>query len=485
MDHNNRQKHDLTQKVHNTLRRYEMVRPDDTILIGASGGPDSTALIDVLSALADRLSFRIGIAHLDHSIRNVESNRDARFVADLAQRRGLPFFTAREDVLDYKRKNKISLEEAARRVRYDYLEKVARENGYHRIALGHHRDDNAEQVLMALIRGSGPLGLSGIPPIRTVGGGNITIIRPLISVWRSDIITYLRLNRIEYRHDHSNQNEAHLRNRIRHQLIPLLRNDYNPNISETVNRLSDVIRAEDRWMAAAVEPVYESIVISRRKGEMVLSAHGLADLSSALSRRIIRNSIAEVKGNLRRIGYTHIDAVSRLAESLRHIARLNLPHGICIEKAGDRIHIWNGSRETVPTAVTSFPDYEFKIDPPGSVFIDATGDRLRFSLLNRNSLPDLRGTGQNTAFFDRDTLSFPLMVRNFRKGDRFIPLGMRGTQKLKDFFINRKVPAASRRQCPLVLSEEKIIWVGGHRIGEAAKVTDSTRKVLKAELLLA
>ena len=208
----------LIQTVGQTITAYDMLKSEDSVIIGVSGGPDSVGLLHILIALAPRFSLRLGIAHLNHCLRHVESDNDAKFVASLSRTLDLPCYIQKEDVRKYQVENKLSMEEAARQVRYTFLKNVAKRNGFNKIALGHHREDNAELVLMNLFRGSGPLGLSGIPPVR-----DNEIIRPLINSQRSEIIDFLKINRFEYTSDASNKDAKYLRNKIRHHLIPQLK----------------------------------------------------------------------------------------------------------------------------------------------------------------------------------------------------------------------------------------------------------------------
>ena len=477
-------KNKLLRIVEQTVTAYGMFEPHDAVLVGVSGGPDSVALLHALVTLASRFSLKLGVAHLNHSLRLQDSDNDAKFVESLAGEYDLPFHLHKTDVRKYQLEHRLSLEEAARRIRYTFFMDVAASNRFDKIALGHHCDDNAELVLMNLFRGSGPLGIAGIPPVR---GGKI--VRPFIKLRRTDIIEYLKLKKLKYVSDRSNLDQRHLRNRVRHHLIPLLETSYNPNIIPTLNRLASIISAEEEWMDAAVKPLLHAAVLNATKNTLSLAVSGLDGLPIAALRRIIRQAIAKIKGDLRRITFAHIDAVVRLLENRRAYGNLDLPDRVRVQRRKDLLLISKEKKALrdlcLKSAADETPAYEYMLDKPGTVFITEIDAQVKLSEIRSVDRPDFSRTGHQAGFFDMDRLSFPLIIRNFRPGDRFKPLGMTGTQKLKDFFVNQKVPRSQRAQCPILLCRGKIIWVVGHRIDESVKVIPSTGTILKGELILA
>ena len=474
----------LLRIVEETVTAHGMLKENDSVVVGVSGGPDSVALLHLLRALTERFFLKLGIAHLNHCLRQSDSDKEAAFVETLSDRLGLPCHIHKEDVYEYQIKNRLSLEEAARRVRYTFLNRVAETNRYHKIALGHHSDDNAELVLMNLFRGSGPLGLSGIPPVR---GGKI--IRPLIKLSRSEIIDFLNQNSLKYVSDASNRDTRYLRNKVRHKLIPLLKTAYNPKISETLNRLSSIMLSEEAWIEDVIHPLFEKTVLDVQDDRITFSVSMLDRLHTAAQRRILRKAISRIKGDLRRISFVNIDAVLRLLEKGPTYGRLDLPDRIRIRRSGDVIVISQEKRALRNLDVKSGHSkpfvFEYNIAKPESVFIKEIGAHIEFTEMSTETLPDGCCAGQYTGFFDKDTIGFPMVVRNYRQGDAFRPMGMAGTQKLKKFFIDKKVPRNERIKCPILVSRNKIIWVVGHRADESFKMTPSTRNVLKVEFFLA
>ncbi|MFQ5483760.1 MAG: tRNA lysidine(34) synthetase TilS [Desulfobacterales bacterium] len=473
--------------VEKTVATYQMFKPGDAVLAGVSGGPDSVALLHALILLAPKFHFQIGIAHLNHSLRCEHSDHDALFVLRLAERFNLQIFQKKIDVRQCHNKTGGSLEEVARDLRYAFYHEVAEKKGFNTIALGHQADDNAELILLYIFRGCGALGATGISPVRKTSGKIATIVRPLIQVGRSEIIDFLKQNRLPYVSDSSNEDLTILRNRIRHQLLPNLKSSYNPKIINALNRFGLILSAEEEWSKAVIDSVFEKTVLAKQKDSMILSAKRIAALHIAAQRRIIRRGIETVKGDLRRIQYSHIEAAVRLIKKGPINGTLDLPDRIRILRNYDQIVISKEKKDLRKSKndlgiVSSF---QYKVVPPGSLFIQEIGVSIKFSETEAKEIPDVRKTSDNVIFMDLDKLSLPLTIRNLKQGDRFTPLGMTGTQKVKNFFINNKVPVTTRRACAIMLSQKKIVWVIGHRIDESVKVMPSSRRVMKAELFLA
>lgn len=477
--------HPAVRSAAQAISEFGMLQPEDSVLAGVSGGPDSVALVSILQELAPVFSFRVGIAHFDHCLRGEDSHRDAEFVASLAEKLGLPFYIKRKDVGRYKRKHKLSLEEAARQLRYAFYDSMAAKHSYSKIALGHHADDNAELILMFIIRGSGTVGGSGIPPIR-----DGRIIRPLIRLTRQEIIDYLDEKGLECVSDRSNLDNYYLRNRIRNRLIPQLKESYNAGIVRNLNRFADILRNEKEWLEDIIAPIYTKVVSGVEKDHLCMSLTALQSQPEAVKRRLVRKAIAGIKGDLRRVSFSHVAAVIKLMETGPTRGDLDLPGRIRISRNGEMLYV---SKEKCPLrdlgkkpAGSEEISFSYPVDrpdeKPGSVFIREAGLQLRFSTLEMRNLSELHRTGQELAFFDMNKIEFPLVVRNLQPGDRFRPLGMAGSQKVKKFFIDHKIPVEQRSRCPVLLSRDRIIWVVGHRIDEGYKVSGATRSVLKVAL---
>ena len=483
----------LLHNVEQTIKKYRMFQQGDSVLVCVSGGSDSVALLHILHKLTPKFSLRLGVAHLNHGLRQKDSDNDAKFVATLAGDLDLPCYISKEDIRTFQRRHKLSMEEAARRVRYAFYDKVAEKNRFNKIALGHNSNDNAELILMYLFRGSGPLGLSGIPPVRNTGNPGTKIVRPLIMVTKSEISGFLTEKGLKHVFDISNLDTKYLRNRIRHHLIPSLKKSYNPEIIKTLNRLASIIRVEEEWIEEIIEPVFKKTVLDIKNDKITLSVPIINKIHIAARRRIIRKAIATIKGDLRRITFAHIDSIVTLLKGKSVYNCLDLPDRIRVKRNRDVLFLSKEKKRlrdlNIRSGKTKEVSFEYSILKPGVkpelVFVKETGLHLKFTRIDIDHLPDTYCAGHSVAFFDIDTLSFPLVLRSSQPGDRFNPLGMKGSQKVKKFLINNKIPTPERFRYPVLLSKGKIIWVIGLRIADFVKVKPSTKIVLKAELALA
>ena len=460
-----------------------MLASGDRVLVGVSGGPDSMALLHLLvnAPFADKIE--LGVAHLNHCLRGVTAEKEADFVRREAAALGCPCHVARARVINVKRKLGLSLEEAGHRVRYGFFNKVMADGDYNKLALGHHMDDNAEQLLLALLRGTGPRGLSGIAPMKEK-----RIIRPLIHVRRSQIETYIKAENISCMRDESNNDTRFLRNRIRHDLLPLLASAYNPRIGEHLNRLADVVRTEESWIGDLVSREYQKSVIGRKHGEVALSVNRLQTIHTALMRRLVRMALEEVAGNLRRIDFSHIHSISRLLTD-GDGKQCHLPGGLRARRDDDRLVLSlfpRDRRRSAAARTVKADDFEKVIDGPfpENFEIREMGIGLRLSFCSRRRLPPWTAMESNRAYMDFDRLALPLTVRWPVSGDRFHPLGAGGRQKLKKFFIDHRISRSNRYRTPVLADRRGIIWLIGQRIDERVKVTPRTSRILNTEFFL-
>ncbi len=463
--------HGFLSAVEAAIRHYHMLDGGDTILVGVSGGPDSVALLHSLVSLAPKWCLRLVVAHLNHQLRGASADQEAAFVGRLSKVLGIRCEIGSRNVAKYGAEQRLSLQEAARIVRYTFYDEVADKYSAGKIALGHHADDNAESILMHLLRGTGPLGLAGIRPVR-----HGRIIRPLIGLTRKEILAFLKQGGFEYMRDRSNLDTKYLRNRIRHKLLPQLKEDYNPNTVCALNRLASILRDEEDFWDRKVRRTLQGLVLDHTSDRLSLKSRGLSSLHPALLRRLVRQAVLSLKGDLRRLGHVHVEAVARLIAAPSPSGRLDLPEGVRVVRDREVVNFLLYPREEDAW-------FEYHIPRIQTTFIREIGILLKLSVCDGNDVSHPKNYPQTTALFDLAAVTFPLMVRNLRHGDRFIPLGMVGSQKVNTFFINHKVPRSNRLRCPILLSGGKIIWVGGYRIDDSAKITEKTKKVLKAELL--
>jgi tRNA(Ile)-lysidine synthase len=475
--------------VKQTINEFKMVRAGGKVLIGVSGGPDSMALLHILNELVPELSLKLAVAHLNHGLR-VEAKDEAEFVTSICDGLGITCHVDSVDVNRYRHRHKLSVEDAGRQMRYAFFTSVMHKYSYDKIALGHHADDNAEQVLIFLLRGSGSVGFAGIPPVR-----DGKIIRPLLRLPREEITNYLTAFNIESVSDRSNQDVRFLRNRVRHRLIPYLQRSYNPQIIPALNRLSEILRDESHWMSEMATISYTQALLPSGNDQCRLSVLALSKLPKAARRLVIRKAISKLKGDLRQISFTHVEAVLHLIESNSMQSVVLLPGEWAVRRIGESLCIFAGGCRkgtAVEDRSAKRPTHQFcyrikksflQQDEPLIIHISELNRRISFSVIeNSADVTDLHKTGQEIAFFDMCSLDFPITLRNTEPGDRFSPFGLQGTQKIKKFFIDHKVPRHQRWNHPVLMSGERIIWLVGHRIAEGFKVRPSTSTILRVEL---
>ena len=461
---------DFVGKIQKTISRYNMLDTGDRVLVAVSGGPDSVVLLDVLDRLKEALSLELVVAHFDHRLRPDDDDRETRFVASLAAMRNLPFVTGK--ALSPLSESGVSLEEAARDRRYEFFNDARKTHGLRKIGLGHTLDDQAETVIMRLLRGSGPAGLSGIPPVR-----DRIVIRPLIEVTRQEVEDYMARRMLPHITDPSNLDRQFLRNRIRLDLLPQLKS-YQPRILEILGQTAGIMRDDARWMAASAEEWIKGHVKVSASGARSLPLKAFQQLAPPLQSQVIRRVIKGLQGGLRRIGLKHIDAVKSLLEG-RPQARLNLPGGILVQKTYETLLFKKGRKKPLKK---THKGYEYRLNGPGVISLDVISCRVTIQEIEAKSLLPADKASPWCAHLDADRIEYPLMIRSFVPGDRFVPLGMTGHKKVKDFFVDLKIPSPIRKCLPLLCHEKGIIWVCGLRIDEGFKVGPETKKALRVSL---
>jgi tRNA(Ile)-lysidine synthase len=474
----------LQATVEQTLATHSMLVPGDRVLVGVSGGPDSMALLHLLDRMAPKLKINVGVAHLNHCLRGASAQKDADLVQQAATTLARPCHMGRANVFKVKRHLGLSVEMAARRVRYAFFKKVMADQDYQKLALGHHMDDNAEQILMALARGTGPRGLAGIAPVR-----DRRIIRPLINVSRSQIEAYVQSEGITCVSDASNEDTRFMRNRIRKQLLPMLAASYNPRIKEHLNQLACVMRMEETWLEGVVAKQYEKMLMDREHGRITLSLDRLRQSHPALARRLVRMALRNLTGTLQRIGYDHILAVCRLLTGNGGEKACHLPGGIRVVRSGKQLIlllVGGRSRRIDDASIQLHATIYARVDKlfPAEIAVESMGFGLRFSPCRARDLPRWAKADRNWAYFDLERITPPLTVRSAVRGDRFTPLGSPGSQKLKKFFIDQKIPREDRPRIPVLADSRGIVWLIGQRIDDRVKVTSETSQILGVEFFL-
>jgi tRNA(Ile)-lysidine synthase len=460
-------KNSFIGKLRETVSRHELLQKGDRVLVGLSGGPDSVALLYGLLALKLEYDLTLYVAHLNHKLRGAESDEDERFARKLASHLNLKFFSKRVDVKKEAKKRKLTIEEAARELRYGYLQEVAQKVKADKIALGHQADDQAETFLMRLIRGAGAAGLSSIPAKRG------KIIRPLIKTTRDRIEDFLKANGIACRLDSSNYLTDFNRNKIRLKLLPILKTQFNPKIVESLNRATDIISLQGEYVRQKSEQMLKQIG-TRGKGRITLDSKKFIGQHACLQREMVRLCVSDLGGDVDKLSFELVDRALNLARRGKSGRRVRLTKNLWFEIGGKQLAFYAETKEKP----------EFSVRLPGRQTLKDWGLRLESEILNHGARAAVvRQGNRNIAFLDWNKLKTPFVLRGRRKGDKFKPLGMKGTKSVADFLIDGKIPRHLRDQVPILTSQDRIVWLVGHRISDQFKVTAKTRQVLKVEAI--
>lgn len=469
--------------VRQTCRRWGMTSPGDRVLVAVSGGPDSVALLGVLSELAPELGLSIAVAHLDHGIRGEAAAADRDFVEALAREAGLPLHLGSADVPALAIESGRSLEDAAREARYRFLGATAAGHGHNKIATGHTLDDQAETVLLAMIRGSG---MSGLAAMRPVTGDRI---RPLIEARRDDVLSYLSAVGRSFRTDETNRDTAYLRNRVRHRLLPLLASEFNPAIAETLARQAEVLAGDEDVLSGLSAGLLKRVYLpGDADGSVSLDLKALRRTPPALQRRILRAAAGDLYGEgALSLSFANVEDIRGLIDG-RTGASVDLAAGLVASKGYHELIL---SRPPRPSAPPQRHSVELAV--PGSIDLPDVGWRLSLAVAGvtqdqagrgwqweASSGPD--GRCKFRAVLDWDALIPPLSLRSREPGDRFRPHGGPGERKLKQFMIDAKVPHSTRDTLPLLLdSTGRIAAVFPLRAADWASVTATTSRLLVVE----
>ncbi|MEJ2695630.1 MAG: tRNA lysidine(34) synthetase TilS [Candidatus Sulfobium sp.] len=450
---------DLRERANATIERYSMLSGGENVLAGLSGGPDSVCLLHVLLSLRDELNITVCAVYVDHNLRPAEVPGEIDFCRELCGGLGIAFSVKPVDVRSLAGEQGLNKQEAARELRYAAFHEAAREAGAARIALGHNADDQVETFMMRLLRGSGPKGLSGIPPKRG------KIIRPLIEIERRDIERFLSRENLTFVVDSSNLKAEYLRNRIRKTLMPALKG-FNPNFTETVLKSIAVMQEEERYFDVIVTRTLMKLISRKTEERIELFLVPMESLDIVVLRRVLRRAIDETRG-LKGISFSHIENIIRLIRNGSSGDRLYLPGDVRVIREYSLLVM---TREH-PVRIASY-----SLDPPGDVVVSGTGAVITASFEGQGDEP---GDGRSSVLLDAGKMSFPLSIRSRRKGDYFYPLGFGRRKKLQDFFVDEKVPREERDSIPVVVSRGDIVWIAGYRADERFRVGHGTERFLK------
>lgn len=445
------------------INKNFLIDKNDKVLVGLSGGPDSVCLLHLLYEAKDELGIELGAAHINHQIRGDDAESDEEYSKGLAKRLNIPFYSLRKDVNGYAKKNGISSETAGRDIRYGFFKELMEKEGYTKVATAHNANDQVETILMRIMRGTGIDGLCGIPVKR-----DGVFIRPILFMERDAIETYCEENDLNPRIDKTNLERDYSRNKIRLDLIPYMKDNFNPNLVQSINRMIELLTEDNDYLQSNVDKYYEDFVCDEGNG--VRLKKEVYSLHFSMLSRVVRKALVEVSKSNYDFEHKNIQDVISLF-SMDTGKTLHLPNGIEASSVYGDVKIRkrekidkNKEKELVIDKNSLKNRYEFE---KYSIRFDIINIGTKFN--NNNYIK----------YFDYDKINGNIIIRKRKDGDKIRPLGMKGSKKIKDIFIDAKIPVEDRGSIPIVQFDEEIAWVVGLRTSDDFKVTNETQKVLR------
>ncbi|MGV8145178.1 MAG: tRNA lysidine(34) synthetase TilS [Alkaliphilus sp.] len=452
--------------VVNTIKEHGLLTKGDKVVVAVSGGPDSVCLLHMLTTLKSRYELQLYVTHLNHNFRGLEAQKDAQYVSDLCERLSVMCFVKSENISAYAKKNNLSDEEAGRIKRYEFFNEVKIKVGANKIAVGHNLNDQAETVLMRLLRGAGLQGLSSINYKRD------DVIRPLLDVRREDIEKYCEANNLTPRTDITNLEPIYHRNKIRLELIPYLKENYNPNLIESLVRTAKILKADSDYLDSQAYDMFKLISEVDSDMKVIIPIQSIDVLHVAMKTRVFRLAAKRLVGRREVFSYTNIQNILELVSNRNTGKELQLPMEITAKISYDKL-IFTTLKEVDHDYI-----YELRIERP--VKVNEVGTTFVAKQINKKEMKEI-GIAKNKKVFDFDKVKNILIIRNRNEGDIFRPLGMKGTKKLKDYFIDNKIERTERSKIALICDGGKIMWIVGQRMSDYYKITKNTTKFLLIE----
>ncbi len=466
---------DLLNQFEDYIISKNLIAKGDSLILGVSGGPDSMTMLDLFACLKKKYALDIVIFHLNHMFRK-EAEEEALFVKNKAKEYGLDVVIVKFNVPELIKEEKISPEEGARETRFRILSKLAKKLDIKKVAMAHNKDDLVETVFLNLIRGTGLKGLIGIEPISYNYG--LSIIHPLLALSRVDIEYYCKEYNLEPRIDPSNNEAVYTRNKIRNLILPQIEEEINAGVKDVIYRMASNIREEEQFLQRYSEDSFQDSIIKRNEEFIILSLSKLQREEYPIRRRIIKNAVNELQGDVMDLYSVHYQAVEGLIASGETGKIIQLKDANRVRTSYDHLIFEKDDADN------SIKKFSYELSVPGEVrnnnFI------LNTEVIDKDNQWCKIALERSNCICDFDKIEFPLTVRNRRKGDCFIPFGMTGTKKVKDFFIDQKIPVLKRDKIPLVVDNlGKIIWIAGYRADNSFKVDKGTKKLLKLGIIFA
>lgn len=437
--------------IKENIEKYKLLEYNDKVLVGVSGGPDSVALLHVLKRLQPIYNLTLSICHLNHQLRGKDAEADSHFVETLGRQLDIKTYIFSRNVSEYSKDHKMSFEEAARKLRYECFRKVMEETQSNRLAIGQNKNDQVETFFLRAFRGAGLEGLTAIKHKRQ------DVIRPLLGISRGEIEAYIDRHHLDYRIDKTNYEVLYARNKIRNELVPYIKEHFNENIIDQIYKSVQLLQEDLDFIDLSVEQVYQSMELKKPRYEIDLSR--LRHLHESLRSRVLRKMIEDFLGNLKEVSYGHIQDLDQLIYKGDHGKKIFIQDKVCFEISYEKLMVYQVC-DSKGLMASNFD--------VNQTFIWHNQGVMKVENYHNNKT-------NNFITIDADKIKGQLILRTRKPGDRFIPLGMSGHKKLKDFMIDLKIPLHKRDEILLLCDDEAIIWVVGYRMSEAYKVSSKTQ----------
>ncbi|NWF91058.1 MAG: tRNA lysidine(34) synthetase TilS [Ignavibacteriaceae bacterium] len=447
----------IEEKIIRFIEEYKLINHGEKILVALSGGPDSVFLLQFLSKFKRKYRITIGAMHINHLIRGKTAEKDEKFCRSLCINLGIKYHSTVRNVPEYSRNHKMSLEEAAREIRYQELSKVCNKFGYSKIATGHNCNDNAETLLLNLLKGTGIKGLSGIPIKRE------NIIRPILAVTKSEIIQYLQTNKIAYVLDETNLSSEYQRNFIRNKLFPLIKEKLNPKVESTLFKTSIILKQQFLALNSTIKILSES-VSTHNKNKLEIKIDKLKTIDENLWSEVLKYTVdSKLKVKL------------TFEDCFKILSLISKPKGKRIGCSNSITAVKEENEIVIVKGWSANPIHETNIRIGEQKIIDKK--KISLQLVKKDSIK--MKNDSRLEYIDAQKVSKNFQIRIWKPGDKFYPLGMTGTQNVSDFLTNRKISTVKKNKQLVLLNKNRIVWVIGQRIDNRFKLTDNTRKVLQ------
>ncbi len=459
----------MFEKAYDTVKKYNMLQKNDVVVIGISGGADSVSLFHFLYEIRKEYSLKLVGVHIHHGIRGQEADRDAEYVRELCNKYNVDFELFKYDIHSEAKKMKLTDEEAGRKIRYEVFNSVLEKYGSGKIAVAHNMNDQAETLLMRICRGTGLKGLTGILPVRD------NIIRPLIECSRESIEEYCEINHLQYQKDYTNEMDIYTRNKIRLKLIPMIKENLNPSIISVLSRMREMLQDEEDYIEIQAKQAYEECLNLKNKDMVSINIEKINKYHKVIQKRIIRFALQELRADLHDIEFAHIkDILDLMTKSTGKT--INLTDGIMVRKQYENLEFYLKKEEGIFKGFSydlKTTDEEIEISEAGLVIKTFLNEK-NFNKENFNNV--------YTKFFDCDKIIGNLKIRTRISGDKIYLKGI-GTKKLKDFFIDIKLPREQRNQVPIVAVGNEVIWIVGYKVNEKFTADKNTKKILCIQII--